>query len=330
MALTFDTTLIAALVFGVVALGTKPLIALLQHIRLLDHPNERSSHHRPTPVGGGVLIVATLIPAWLWQGGSGLWPLALAALGLAAISLIDDFRLVPTGLRFAGHVAAVAWVLSLNPALAGWLPDAVPEPVALIGVGLGWVWFINLFNFMDGIDGITGVECLGIGLGIVAVTALSGAATALAPFGLCLAAAAGAFLIWNWHPAKVFMGDVGSVPLGFLIGWLLLEMAATGAWAPAVILPAYYLADATLTLMRRILRGEAPWRAHRDHFYQQATRAGRSHARVSVLIFCLNTLLIAAAALVSWTGPWPALALAAGATGGLLALFWHPGGAANP
>ncbi|MCF3627943.1 glycosyltransferase family 4 protein [Thalassospiraceae bacterium LMO-SO8] len=330
MTWTTDTLLTAALVFGGVALGTGPLISLLRRFQLLDHPNERSSHHRPTPVGGGLLIVAALVPAWLWLGGAALFPLALAGLGLAAISLVDDFRRVPTGLRFAGHVAAVAWVLSLNPALAGWLPDAVPGPVALIGVGLGWVWFINLFNFMDGIDGITGVECLGIGLGVVAVTALGGAATALAPFGLCLAAAAGAFLIWNWHPAKVFMGDVGSVPLGFLIGWLLLEMAAAGAWAAAVILPAYYLADATLTLARRILRGEAPWRAHRDHFYQQATKGGRSHARVSLLILGLNALLIAAAALVSWAGPWPALALAAGATGGLLALFRYPGGAANP
>ncbi|HBC07640.1 MAG TPA: glycosyl transferase [Rhodospirillaceae bacterium] len=330
MALIFDTTLTAALVFGVIALGTKPLIALLQHIRLLDHPNERSSHHRPTPVGGGLLIVAALVPAWLWLGGSGLWPLALAALGLAAISLIDDFRRVPTGLRFAGHVAAVAWILSLNPALAGWLPDAVPAPVALIGVGLGWVWFINLFNFMDGIDGITGVECLGIGVGVVVLAGLGLVPPGQAGLGLCLAAAAAGFLIWNWHPAKVFMGDVGSVPLGFLIGWLLLEMAAAGAWAPAFILPAYYLADATWTLVRRILRGEAPWRAHRDHFYQQATKGGRSHARVSFLILGLNTLLIAAAALVPWAGPWPALALATGATGGLLALFRHPGGAANP
>lgn len=329
MTWTTDTLLTAALVFGGVALGTGPLISLLRRFQLLDHPNERSSHHRPTPVGGGLLIVAALVPAWLWLGGGALLPLALAALGLAAISLIDDFRRVPTGLRFAGHVAAVVWVLSLNPALANWLPASVPGPVALIGVGLGWVWFINLFNFMDGIDGITGVECLGIGIGVAILAGLGMIPPGQAGLGLCLAAAAAGFLIWNWHPAKVFMGDVGSVPLGFLIGWLLLEMAAAGAWAPAVILPAYYLADATWTLGRRILRGEAPWRAHRDHFYQQATKGGRSHAQVSLLILGLNALLIAAAALVSWAGPWPALALAAGATGGVLALFRHPGGAAN-
>jgi UDP-N-acetylmuramyl pentapeptide phosphotransferase/UDP-N-acetylglucosamine-1-phosphate transferase len=330
MTLTINTALTAALVFGGVALGTGPLISLLRRHQLLDHPNERSSHQLPTPVGGGILIVATLVPAWLWLGGGALGPLALAALGLAALSLVDDFRKVPTGIRFLCHVGAVAWILYLNPALAGWLPDALPAPLALIGVGLGWVWFINLFNFMDGIDGITGVECLGIGLGLAAGTALGWAPPGLAGLGLCLAAAAAGFLVWNWHPAKVFMGDVGSVPLGFVIGWLLLELAASGAWAPAVILPAYYLADATLTLLRRLLRGDAPWRAHREHFYQQAVQAGRSHARVSFLILALNALLIAAAALVPWVGPWPAVAAAAGATGGLLALFRHPFGAANP
>ena len=155
--------------------------------------------------------------------------------------------------------------------------------MALVGIGLGWVWFINLFNFMDGIDGISGVECLGIGLGVAVIAALDGVPSGHGSLGICLAAAAAGFLIWNWHPAKVFMGDVGSVPLGFLIGWLLLDMAAAGAWAPAVILPAYYLADATITLLRRLLRGAAPWQAHRDHFYQQATQAGRSHARVASL-----------------------------------------------
>jgi len=330
MTLTIDTVLAPALVFGGVALGTGPLISLLRRLQLLDHPNERSSHQRPTPVGGGVLIVAALIPAWLWLGGGVLWPLALVALGLAGLSLIDDFRRVPTGVRFVSHIVAVAWILYLNPALAGWLPASIPVPVALIGVGLGWVWFINLFNFMDGIDGITGVECLGIGLGVAVVAALGGAPSGHGGLGICLAAAAAGFLIWNWQPAKIFMGDVGSVPLGFLIGWLLLEMAAAGAWAPAVILPAYYLADATITLLRRLLRGDTPWQAHRDHFYQQATKAGRSHARVSCHILVLNSVLITVATLVPWIGPWPALAFAAGATGSLLTLFRHPGDATNP
>ncbi|UTW51687.1 glycosyltransferase family 4 protein [bacterium SCSIO 12827] len=330
MTLTIDTILAAALVFGGVALGTGPLISLLRRFQVLDHPNERSSHQRPTPVGGGVLIVATLVPAWQWLEGTALWPLALAALGLAGLSLVDDFRRVPTGVRFICHIIAVAAVLSLNPGLAGWLPDAIPRTVALIGVGLGWVWFINLFNFMDGIDGISGVECLGIGLGVAVIAALGAVPPAHGSLGICLAAAAAGFLIWNWHPAKVFMGDVGSVPLGFLIGWLLLEMAAAGAWAPAVILPLYYLADATITLLRRLLRGEAPWQAHRDHFYQQATRAGRSHARVACQILALNAVLIALAALVPWLGTWPALAAAAVATGCLLALFRHRDSAATP
>ena len=329
MTITLNTILLATCVFGGVALGIGPLISLLRRFQLLDHPNERSSHHQPTPVGGGVLILAALIPAWLWLGGNALWPLALAALALAAISLVDDFRRVPTGLRFASHVTAVACILFLNPGLASWLPDAIPAPLALIGVGLGWVWFINLFNFMDGIDGIIGVECLGIGFGVVAISTLGWAPSGLAGLGLCLAAAAAGFLIWNWQPAKIFMGDVGSVPLGFLIGWLLLELAASGAWAAALILPAYYLADATLTLTRRVVRGDAPWRAHRDHFYQQAIRGGRSHAQVSGLILCLNALLIAVAVLVPSIGSWPALTVATATVGGLLVLFRNrsgPGG----
>ena len=174
MTLTIHTMLAAALVFGGVALGTGPLISLLRRFQVLDYPNERSSHQRPTPVGGGVLIIATLVPAWLWLEGAAFLPLALAALGLAGLSLVDDFRRVPTGLRFICHIIAVAGVLYLNPGLAGWLPDAIPGPVALVGIGLGWVWFINLFNFMDGIDGISGVECLGIGLGVAVITALDG------------------------------------------------------------------------------------------------------------------------------------------------------------
>ena len=110
--------------------------------------------------------------------------------------------------------------------------------------------------------------------------------------GLVIAAASLGFLWWNWHPAKVFLGDVGSVPLGFLLGWLLLEVLASPLWPVAIILPLYYLADATLTLIRRALRRERIWQAHREHFYQQATGRGLSHARVSLIIAGLNIVLI--------------------------------------
>src|SRR3546814_9909535 len=127
--------------------------------------------------------------------------------------------------------------------------------------------------------------------------------------GASIAAAAAGFLWWNWHPAKVFLGDVGSVPLGFMLGWLLLGLAAAGHWAPALILPLYYLADATITLACRALRRERVWRAHREHFYQRAVQRGRSHATVSRAVFGVNACL-AALALASLTAPWMALVAA--------------------
>ena len=178
------------------------------------------------------------------------------------------------------------------------------------------VWFINLYNFMDGIDGITGVETAAIGLG-VALLALVGATPDLAAAAAIAAAGLG-FLVWNWHPARIFMGDAGSVPLGFLLGWLLLALAARGAWAPALILPGYYLADATLTLIARTLAGERIWQAHRRHFYQRAVRGGASHAAVVLRVAAADILLIVLA-VAALTRPWLALGGAAIVVAALLA-----------
>ncbi|MDH3702467.1 MAG: glycosyl transferase, partial [Alphaproteobacteria bacterium] len=133
------------------------------------------------------------------------------------------------------------------------------------------------------------------------------------------AMAALGFLRFNWHPARIFLGDVGSVPLGYLLGWLLLQAAAAGYWAPALILPLYYLADATITLLRRAARREKVWQAHREHFYQRAVQNGRSHARVSLAVLAANVVL-AALALVAVAQP--VIALAAAATTVALLLAW--------
>ena len=125
------------------------------------------------------------------------------------------------------------------------------------------------------------------------------------------AAAALGFLVWNWHPARVFLGDVGSVPLGFLVGWLLLELMARGAWAAAIILPSYYATDATLTLVRRLLRGEKIWQAHKEHFYQRAVQAGRSHAQVSAAVGLAGGALIGLAWWSTLGFEWEAIAGAA-------------------
>ncbi|MEK7244665.1 MAG: glycosyl transferase, partial [Pseudomonadota bacterium] len=156
-----------------------------------------------------------------------------------------------------------------------------------------------------GIDGIAGTETALVGFGAAVVAALTGAAGGLSLIGVSLVAAATGFLWWNWPPAKIFLGDVGSIPLGFLLGWLLLLLAQQGEWAAALILPLYYLADATLTLIRRVLRRERFWQAHRQHFYQRAARGRMDHAGVTLAVLAAGIVLVlsAAAAALGWT-PW--------------------------
>jgi UDP-N-acetylmuramyl pentapeptide phosphotransferase/UDP-N-acetylglucosamine-1-phosphate transferase len=136
-----------------------------------------------------------------------------------------------------------------------------------------------------------------------------------------LVAAMLGFLVWNWAPAKLFLGDVGSMPIGYLLGWLLLSAAANGAWAAALILPLYYLADATITLIKRALRGAKIWQAHREHFYQRAVQGGASHARVAIQVLACNSVLVVMAliAVVGWV--WLALAASAVTVAVLLALL---------
>ncbi len=170
-------------------------------------------------------------------------------------------------------------------AAAGWFDIVV--------TALVWLWFINLFNFMDGIDGLAGSEAAAVGIGLVLFAVVgTGRDPGLAALAAAIAAAAIGFLVWNWAPARIFLGDVGSVPLGYLLGFLLLGVAADGHWKIALILPLYFLADATITLCRRLLRGEPVWRPHRQHFYQRAVQRGLSHAAVVRRVNAANLLLI--------------------------------------
>jgi UDP-N-acetylmuramyl pentapeptide phosphotransferase/UDP-N-acetylglucosamine-1-phosphate transferase len=293
----------------------------LRRRAILDRPNDRSSHTVPVPRGGGLAVTPILLVAWAgvgWALGAG-WPFATAlaaAAFLAFVSWQDDLRSLSPGLRFGAQIVAVAAALALLPAEApifqGWLPFWADRVLA----GLAWLWFVNLFNFMDGIDGISGTEMATIGLGLAAAALLTpalglGPPDGLSLYGAALAGAGLGFLALNWHPARIFLGDVGSVPIGFLAGWLLLYAAAGGLWLPALVLPAYYLADATLTLLRRGLRGEKVWRAHREHFYQRAAAAGLSHAQVMHGIALGNAALVACALAGLWVGAWALLPAAA-------------------
>ncbi len=307
---------------------TRLVLALLRRYHVMDHPNSRSSHSAPTPRGGGIAIVILLALAWIGRDfATGVWrttPVHLLApaalLGLAAVSWRDDLRSLSPLLRLAAQLAACAAALPWALGTAGW--PAWPETIAWVVL---WAGFVNFFNFMDGIDGLAGVEAVSIGAGLFALTLLfpEGAGSAdLRDGAAAIVAIAAGFLFWNWHPARIFAGDVGSVPLGLVLGGMLLKLAAAGFWAGAVILPLYYLADAGLTLARRILQGRKPWEAHREHCYQIAVRRGRSHARVSGVAGGVNILLILLA-LLSVIWPLPAVCLA-----GLLVallLWWMAG-----
>ncbi len=301
------------------------ILKALRRRRILDHPNERSSHQNPTPRGGGIAIVAVVLAAAALiallakPAPAGLWPVLAGAGLLAGISWLDDLKGMSALPRLAAQIAAVALGLAFVPAENLVFQDLLPELPDRLLAGLVWIWFINLFNFMDGIDGIAGVEAACIGAGLFVVLQGLGSHAELGLIALATAGAALGFLWWNWQPARIFLGDVGSVPLGYLLGWLLLSAAAGGAWAPALILPLYYLADASLTLARRLLRGERIWAAHRQHAYQRAVQAGMSHAQTVRIIAAGNVALIGLAVVAG--GGWPIAALGASVFVVLLVLF---------
>jgi len=292
------------------------LLPLLRRSQVLDLPNHRSSHQVPTPRGAGLALIPVV--ALLWSSIAVLEPVtanvalmwaAAGAVLLCALSWLDDLRSLSPLLRFGAHIVVIAALLYNVPPDVSYLQGVFPLWVDRLIAGFIWLWFINLFNFMDGIDGISGVETGAVAAGLIAIAVT---VPAFWPIGLPAAVLAGAacgFLVLNWHPAKIFLGDSGSIPLGLLLGWLLLQLAAAGHWAAALILPLYYLADATITISRRLLRGEKIWQAHRQHFYQRAVAGGASHSRVSLMIALANFLLIVCA-LVSIITPWPALAAA--------------------
>lgn len=241
-------------------------------------------------------MIGAIAVAWVSLCAFGLvQPVSLVIvagmLGLAAVSWIDDLRGLSPGLRLLAQLLAVAvgiWALPRGAVFQGWLPPGLDA----VAAALLWIWFANLFNFMDGVDGIAGSEAAAIGIGLV--LAAGGDAGIAAP-GAAIAAAAAGFLVWNWAPARIFLGDVGSVPLGYLLGFLLYELALRGEWQAALILPAYFLADATLTLLRRLLRGERVWQPHREHFYQRAARRGLGHDAVVLRVIAGDIVLIGCA-----------------------------------
>jgi Fuc2NAc and GlcNAc transferase len=292
-----------ALLLGVASLLTSALLtALVRRLAVahgfLDIPNERSSHSCATPRGGGMAIVVTATAAVLVLAAQGSVPrdLCMALVGggiaVAVVGFVDDRFAVPAGVRLAVHLLAAAWaVYWLGGLTAVRLGDHI-APLGWLGRALavlGIVWVLNLFNFMDGIDGIAASEAVFVACAGALLSAAGSGVTGAA--GVFAGACAG-FLLWNWPPAKIFLGDVGSGYLGYAIA--VLALAATRADSAAVcvwlILGGVFFVDATVTLLRRLLRGERVYEAHRSHAYQWLARRWGSHAKVTAAVLSVNVL----------------------------------------
>jgi UDP-N-acetylmuramyl pentapeptide phosphotransferase/UDP-N-acetylglucosamine-1-phosphate transferase len=265
----------------------------------LAHPNARSSHKTPTPQGAGIgVIAATLLTIYAASAFAAhdlpnpalLTPALGAVAFIAVIGAIDDLRTIAPSFRLVLQGIAVAIVIGTLP---GRLPvlNGTPEWLERTILVLGLLWFVNLVNFMDGMDWMTVVEILPIAVAVVAF-ALAGLMPADAALpSAALAGAVIGFAPFNRPRAAIFLGDVGSLPIGLLSGWLLLRLAADHPVA-ALLLPMYYLADTTVTLARRLYSGEAITKAHRSHFYQRAVDDRLGVNGVLIRVFAVNIALI--------------------------------------
>jgi Fuc2NAc and GlcNAc transferase len=284
---------------------------------LIDVSNERRSHSRPTPRGGGIAIVLTFLLGLVL-----LWDMSLvedklfvaltgAGLLVAIIGFIDDHGHIAIRWRLLAHFSAAGWLLFW----IGGLP-----PLSLFGASfdLGWaghllasvalVWLLNLYNFMDGIDGIAGIEAVSIALVSASLMALVVEHQGMASLHMLMLASVAGFLVWNFPLAKIFMGDGGSGFLGLMLGALALysaHIAPEMFWVLLISL-GIFIVDATYTLIRRLLRGDKVYEAHRSHAYQYASRKYGSHRLIALSVLVINLF---------WLAPW-CIAVAFGAVDG--------------
>jgi UDP-N-acetylmuramyl pentapeptide phosphotransferase/UDP-N-acetylglucosamine-1-phosphate transferase len=293
----------------------------------LARPNARSSHTAPTPQGGGIAVVIATVGLTVIIVIAGgmfgpdvtmrLWPVFAATVLIALIGAIDDIRTIAIAPRLLLQTISVAIVIAALPADLHVVP-ILPWWIERALLLLAGVWFINLVNFMDGIDWMTVAEVVPVIGGLVLIGLLFGALPAPGMVvALALCGAMLGFAPFNRPVAQVFLGDVGSLPIGLLLLWLLMLTAGHGHLAAALILPLYYIADATVTLLRRLLNGEPFLQAHRSHYYQKATDRGFSVSEVIARVFSVNLALIALA-LLTVLVPGLASAIAALAASALL------------
>jgi len=295
--------LLAAFLFSFIATGIIRRYSINRS--LIDIPNERSSHQVPTPRGGGLsislVILSSVLILFFLDYFSWKQTLALFA-GGALVSLtgwLDDHRDLPTLFRAISYLLASCWAVYWLTGFAGFHTTSQPVLSAIFSIImiLGITWLTNLYNFMDGTDAIAAIEAITVAT--FAAYLIGGPDNGIVVLCVVLLAANAGFLCWNWPPARIFMGDVGSCLTGFIFGCLILLTEITGVLSFQVwlILLSVFIVDATLTLFMRIARGEKWYSAHRSHAYQRLVQAGLSHRQLAVAVLLINILLL-------WPAAW--------------------------
>lgn len=335
------------LCFALSAACVGAAIPYLRRRGVMDAARVQSSHEGLIPRGGGIGVLPVILGGWaiLLFNRDVFWPtyfswiaVLVGAVLVCYLSWRDDVHEegLSVGARLVIQILAVAlplvfWPLDKGHVLPSWVPDGA-ERFLLV---LGWMWFLNLFNFMDGINGISGVQAMSIAGGIFALT-VTGAI--IVPDGIAMAAvivagAAAGFLVWNMRTkAAVFLGDTGSIGLGYCLAWLLIIVAAQDYLIVCLLLALVYLSDATFTILKRGLQGKKIWQAHREHCYHMATVKGAwSHRRTVATIFTMNLalLFLAFAAAYKWVHPFIAMGAGLILVAVMLRRFWLTGLRAN-
>jgi UDP-N-acetylmuramyl pentapeptide phosphotransferase/UDP-N-acetylglucosamine-1-phosphate transferase len=322
---TGDDALVPGLVFGVTAIVVLGVLLASQRWRIVDVPDERSAHSAPTPTMGGIGISVGIAAGLLTAPVPAQLRIALLlALAILLVAVVDDLRQpLSVARKLAIQLAAaISWALWAPQTQIQLTTDVALAPGLLtLLITVSWLlWLMNVFNFMDGIDGFTSCQTIAMSVGLALLLPIGSPLESLPR--IVIAACLG-FLLFNMPPARIFMGDVGSLSLGFLAGVMVLSVAGNGIplWLAAMPLTVYFV-DTSYTVVRRFQRGENVLRAHKEHLYQQLVHSGWSHLQVDAAAIVVTGLFAAAAVFDTHGCQWQGLACAAGGTLLLAAGLW--------
>ena len=257
--------------------------------KIFDIPNKRSSHTKPTPKGGGWIIVCCILGIIFILDPYDKIPATITILSLAILSWLNDLKNINAFVRLFFQIFSISLYFFYFYFSGFYNPDQLIHIFLFIII---FTWFINIFNFMDGIDGISSVMSISIFLGII-IAHLLNQSDYFPIFEILIIFSCFAFLLWNWNPAKIFLGDVGSIILGFVCAlslyWLLLE---ENTWHWVISLPMYYMLDTSITIIQRLIKNKKIWLAHKEHYYQKAVLSGMKHQEVVFALILLQLLII--------------------------------------